>query len=230
MIIRGIVAFIMIAVAFAQELAVFPREAAWPKKVKLVQATTLIGAEGSVTMTKPVGTEMDVLLCPDHATVVVSLKDPDLRQTVPIYATDFMKQATEAEARMIEADHQAELKIAEEKAAEQKRLTDQFDASYGEAVNERAIYGPEPFWSDNGISSPSVPTIVQRNLKRTLKDPDSLIVKSVTHPVHADYNGVKCWRLNFVFSSRNSFGGMGSAKCVAWLRNGDLLNLTVVGD
>jgi hypothetical protein len=141
-----------------------------------------------------------------------------------------MQQAIEKEAQMLEADRQAEQRIADQKASEQRRLTEQFDASYGEAVNEKAIYGRPPYWSDSGISSPSVPTLVSRNLKKTLKDPDSLKIRSVVKPVHAEYNGVKCWRLNFVFSSRNGFGGMVTSKGVAWIKDDNLLELSVLDD
>lgn len=219
--------FVMVVGAIAQEARAFPREAAWPTSVRLMTATPMAGEGGRVTITKPAGTEVEAILSTDHTTVAVSLKAPDLRANIPIGSTDFMQQASEKEARMLEADRQAEKRIADEKAVEQRRLTDQFDASFGEAVNEKAIYGRPPYWSDNGISSPSVPTLVSRNLKKTLNDPASLKIRSVVKPVHAEFNGVKCWRLNFVFSCRNGFGGMETSRAVAWIKNDNLLELSV---
>jgi len=225
------------SLAVAEDAVKFPREAAWPAVVKLTKPTALGGAGGKVMITKPVGTEVDAVLSPDHATLVISIKGTDFRASVPVDTTDFMELAKVKEEEMHKADLQAEIDIAaaqkkreEDEKAEKKRLTDQFDASYGEALNEKAIYGREPYWRGNGVAGPAIPTLVTRNLKRRLNDPASLLIREVAAPVHDEFNGVKCWKITFLFSARNNFGGMKTQRAVALVREGDLLDLNILGE
>lgn len=218
------------SVAVAQEAVKFPREAAWPDVVKLTQPCPLAGVRGKVTITKPVGTEVEAVLSQDHATLAISLKGTDFRGSVPVDKTDFIQLATAKEEQMHKADLQADIDIYEAQMAERKKLEDQEKAAAYDKAHEKEIYGHEPYWCDNGISSPAIPTLVMRNMRRRLNDPDSLRIRSVAKPIHADYNGTKCWRLNFTFSARNTFGGMTTQKAVAWVREDRLLDLSLQSD
>ncbi|NDC39728.1 MAG: hypothetical protein EBZ48_17095 [Proteobacteria bacterium] len=220
----------LVSVAVAQEAVKFPREAAWPDVVRLTQPSTLTGVGGKVMITKPVGTEVDAVLSPDHATLVISVKDTDFRGSVPVDKTDFMQRATAKEEQMHKADLQADIDIYEAQKAEGKKLEDKEKSAAYDKAHEKEIYGHEPYWCDNGISSPAIPTLVMRNMRRRLNDPDSLRIRSVAKPIHADYNGTKCWRLNFTFSARNAFGGMTTQKAVAWVREDRLLDLSLLSD
>jgi hypothetical protein len=194
-----------------------PPKECWPAKVHILKPSVMVGAGGGVRMTKPSGTEVNAVLSNDLQTLGISLKDPDLSGTVPLNDTDFVQLAKEKENQ-----------LADEKAAEQKRLTEAFDATMRQVAEDREAYGNEPVWGNTGLFGPVIPSIVERNLKRRLKDPDSMKIRSVSAPTHSEFNGVKCWKLNCVISSRNSFGGMGSAIVTAWIHNGDLLDLSIV--
>ena len=196
-----------------------PPKECWPAKVHLLKPSVMTGAGGGVMMTKPVGTEVNAVLSDDLQTVGISLKDPDLSGTVPLQDTDFVKLASEKENQ-----------LAEEKAAVEKRLTDEFDATIRQVAEDREAYGKEPVYGNNGLFGPFIPSVVERNLKRRLKDPSSMKIRTVSTPTHSEFNGVKCWKLNCVISSRNSFGGMASAIVTAWIHNGDLLDLAIVNE
>jgi len=221
----------------AQDGIKFPREAAWPVVVKLTQPTALAGAGGKVIITKPVGTEVDAVMSPDRSTLAILVKGTDLRASVPVDKTDFMELATAKEEQMHKADLQADSDLAaaqkkreDDEKAEKKRLTDQFDANYGEALNEKVIYGREPYWRANGVAGAAIPTLVMRNLKRRLNDPSSLLIREVARPVHDEFAGVKCWKITFLFSAKNGFGGMKTQRAVALVREGDLLDLNILGE
>ncbi len=186
----------------------FPTMETWPKTVHILKATPMTGASGGVTMTKAPGTEVNAAISNDRKSVTISLKDPDLSASVPIDETDFLQQARVSEEKLFaELDNiRAEKRLAEIKEKEAEKSA-----------------GSQPYWSET-----SLPSVVMRNIKHVLKDPDSLKIRQVYAPRLSDYNGQKCWKINARIVSRNGFGGMVGEALTAWIQNGNLIDLVVV--
>ena len=199
--------------------AAFPNEAYWPEKVHLTKVSQLSSSVGggSVSITKPVGTEVWAFLSEDHKTVTVQLKNPDLKGSIPIEDTDFLEVARNTETVKKEAARR-----------EQERCVEEQKAQAAQAAAEEAARGTPPLFDVSFGGKLVVPTAVERTIKQSMKDPDSFQPRKViSAQKDQDSTGRKCWKVVFIFAGKNSFGGYTLNTCTVWMRGSSLLEYKI---
>jgi hypothetical protein len=98
-----------------------------------------------------------------------------------------------------------------------------------EMEKAQGIFGKIPTFSDGLFSGIYLPYSVENKIKRDLLEPKSfegrkrISITPVSHPSKGDR--VRCWRIIFTYSGKNTYGGTAIGYCVAWLRGGDLIDL-----
>ena len=72
-----------------------------------------------------------------------------------------------------------------------------------------------------------MPEGMEREIKRRLKDPDSLQIRELIDLKLVDRETSICWEVKLKYGAKNSFGGYSTGVITAWVKQNRLIDLTL---